>query len=355
MQVARVTRFMEDYMVEPSADADLPRPVLEPAPEEWNSLPMWAETAYPIEHAEVRGDDRSPRAYLVYLLVRGLELALGRLPRPILERLLGGLARIATRLDRRHTQAAEAYIRAAYPEASRAQVRSLMLGAWRHFARVGLTAPRLRELLGKPLGDFFEVHVSPEARAVIESREGCVLASAHVGNWEAIGSACQALGIVPVYGIGKAPRNDYLSRHMQRIREACGGRMLPRKGAMKGAPAVIRAGGSVMMLLDHRARHKPVWANLFGRPAGCDRSAGVLLRRIGAPILFFGCYEQASGARFRLDLGTVLRPSDLAGLAPEQIARRINAELEHLILAQPDQFFWLHDRYKDAPATLPKS
>lgn len=340
-------------MVEPSASAEAGRPVLEPVPEEWNARLMQADVVFPVGRAEVRGDDRSLKAWLVYMLVRGMELTLGRMPRFFVDRILGGLARLVTRLDRRHTEAAESYIRAAFPEATEPQVRSLVLGAWRHFAWVGLTAPRLGKLKGKRLGDYFDVRISPEARAVVEAGEGCVLVSAHVGNWEAIGSACQALGILPVYGIGKAPRNDYLSRHMQRIREVGGGRMLPRKGAMKAAPAVIRAGGAVMMLLDHRARHKPVWANLFGRPAGCDRSAGVLLRRIGAPILFFGCYEQAQGARFRLDLGTVLRPSDLAGLAPERIARRINQELEHLILAQPDQFFWLHDRFKDAPDTLP--
>lgn len=344
---------MEDYMVEPSASAEAPRPVLEPVPKEWASRLMHAETAYPVEHAQVRGDDRGLKAWLVYMLVRSMELTVGNLPRFILDRFLGGLARLATRLDRRHTEAAELYIRAAFPKATPKQVRSLMLGAWRHFAWVGLTAPRLAKLRDKPLGDHFEVNISPEARAVIDSQEGCVLVSAHVGNWEAVGHACQALGLVPIYGVGKAPRNDYISRHMQLVREAGGARMLARKGAMKDAPAVIRAGGAVLMLLDHRARHKPVWANLFGRPAGCDRSAGVLLRRIGAPILFFGCYEQAQGPRFRLDLGTVLRPSDLAGLAPEVIARRINQELEHLILAQPDQFFWLHDRFKDAPDTLP--
>ncbi|MFT7676486.1 MAG: KDO2-lipid IV(A) lauroyltransferase [Planctomycetota bacterium] len=353
MHAANAMRFMEDYMVEPSSGEERPRPILEPVPEEWNARLMQAEVDFPVERSEVLGTDNSLKARIVYVLVRGMEQTLGRLPCAVLDPFLGVLARIATRFDRRHTQAAEAYIRAAFPDAKPAEVRSLMLGAWRHFANISLRASHLSGLLGQPLGEHFEVRMSPEAREVIESDQGCVLVSAHVGNWEAIGYACQALGVVPFYGVSKAPRNGFLARHMQTTREACGLRMIPRKGAMTSAPKVLRAGGSVMMLLDHRARLKPVWAKLFGRPAGCDRSAGVLLRRIGAPILFFGCYEQAQGPRFRLDLGTVTRPSDLAGLAPEVIARRINVELEHLILAQPDQYFWLHDRFKDAPDTLP--
>ncbi|MFM7280995.1 MAG: hypothetical protein ACKO32_04355, partial [Planctomycetia bacterium] len=42
-------------------------------------------------------------------------------------------------------------------------------------------------------------------------------------------------------------------------------------------------------------------------------------------------------------------PEELTGASPEAVAARINAELERLILACPDQYFWLHDRYRGAP------
>ena len=333
-------------------EAPSPRPNLQPVPEEWNARSMVMDPAqeFPVERVEVRDDHRGPKAWIEYLAIRLAEQTVGRLPRAILNPILGGFARTASLFDRRHAAAARTYLRAALPEASAAEHRRLALEAWKHLARVALAAPRLgQRLVGQPLGEFFDVRLSPEAKAVAEAGEGCVLVTAHVGNWEAVAPACLALGIGPMYAIGKAPRNDPLSQHMQQTRESTGGRMLPRKGAMKGAPAVIRAGGCVMMLLDHRARQKPVWAPFFGRPAACDRSAGVLLRRIGAPIVFIGCYERQDGRRFQLDLGTVLRPEDLSGLSPEQVATRINQELEQLILACPEQYFWLHDRYKDAP------
>jgi KDO2-lipid IV(A) lauroyltransferase len=203
---------------------------------------------------------------------------------------------------------------------------------------------------GKRIEQHFELEVSDAARAALASGAGCILITAHVGNWEAAGAPLQALGLQPLYAVFKAPKNDPLSRWMQRTREAQGARMLPRAGAMKGLPAVLRAGGSVMMLLDQRARKKPVIAPFFGRPAACDRSAGVLLRRLAAPLVFFGCYTTSDPRRFRLALGTVLGPDDLAGLDAEGVAARLNRELESLILERPDQYFWLHDRYKGAPA-----
>jgi lauroyl/myristoyl acyltransferase len=44
----------------------------------------------------------------------------------------------------------------------------------------------------------------------------------------------------------------------------------------------------------------------------------------------------------------VFHPSDLAGLAPEEVSTRINAVLEKLIRTRPEQYFWLHDRYRGA-------
>lgn len=328
-----------------------PRPQLEPASAEWNARPMRieGEVNYPVERIEARHKRRGIGAWVEYLAIRAAEFALGGLPRPLFHAVATPFLWVITRLDRRHTAAADDFIHTALPDLDAKARRQMIMDCWRNFASVVLGAPRLARLMGKPLGEHFDLHISREAREVIEGDEGFVLVSGHLGNWEAIGLACQALQVSPLYGIGRVFKNDPLSRYMQRTREGTGGRMLARKGAMKGAPTIIRAGGCVMMLLDHRANKKPVWAPFFGRPAACDRSAGVLLRRIGAPILFFSCTNPTGkDKRFRVELGTVLRPDDLAGMNPEGIAGRVNYELEQMILAEPSQYFWLHDRFKES-------
>ena len=83
--------------------------------------------------------------------------------------------------------------------------------------------------------------------------------------------------------------------------------------------------------------------------------AGVLLRRVKAPIVFYGCYS-APGSdpfrdwRFELRLPAVIQPEELAGLDASEVAGRINLELEKLILHRPEEMFWLHDRFRGAPA-----
>ena len=332
-----------------------PAPILRPVPEEWNQRVMMVDpdVVYPVEREEAEHKRRGLGAWTEYLFLRLAQLSLGWLPLGVLGFVLTPILWLVMFVDKRHTRSADDFIRSALPQLDGRQRRKMTLDAWRHFISVVLRAPRVSNLTGETMGKHFEVRVSNEAREVIESGVGFALATGHIGNWEATGLACQAMKISPMYGIGRVMKNEPLSRHLQRTREKTGGIMLPRAGAMKGAPKVIRAGGCVTMLLDHRSRKKPVWAPFFGRPAACDRSAGVLLRRLGAPIVFAACYHQRHAKQpYRFELGAVLHPKDLAGNPPEQIAARVNHELERLILAEPSQYFWLHDRFKDAPKTF---
>jgi KDO2-lipid IV(A) lauroyltransferase len=118
---------------------------------------------------------------------------------------------------------------------------------------------------------------------------------------------------------------------------------------MKDVQHILEAGGSVAMLLDQRARKRAVVAPFFGRPAACDRSAGVLIKRLKKPVILGACYRSATPWRWRAVIPTVLRPEDTAGASAEEIAARVNAELEALIRRAPDQYFWLHDRFRGAP------
>ena len=293
-----------------------------------------------------------------YLALRATQRGVLALPNVFREGVVRSIAGAGRVFDRRHTEAARTFIQAAVPDASRAEVNVLVREGWRHLMRVALVSEGLSgRVLGERFGDHYDLSMSPEARKVVASPEGALYISAHCGFWEASCPGVMALAQRPAYGIGKAPRNDFVAQHVQRMREGQGMRLIARKGAMAAVPAAVRGGSIVGMLLDHRPRQKPVWAHFFGRPAGCDRSAGVLLRRVKAPLVFYGCYG-AEGAhplrdwRFELRFPSVIYPEELRGLGPEEIAERVNRELEALILHRPKEVFWLHDRFKNAPAQL---
>ena len=306
--------------------------------------------SYPVAREEIGGPRDGPLAWAEYLALRAVQGGLRRLPDPIFRPLTGAGGRAAHALDRSRTRIARDFVRTALPGLAPREVDGLVVSSWRHLLRVAVGFQELHEgVRGHRLAEHYELEACEDFLELCGAGRGVIFITAHVGMWEALGPPLNALGFQPLYAVGKPPRNDPLARYVQRTRELAGGIMLPRRGAMKGVPAVVRAGGAVVMLLDQRARVKPIYASFFGRPAACDRSVGVLLRRVASPLVFVGCYATARRLRFRVRFASVVSPAELAGLSPEEVVERVNRQIEELILFAPDQYFWLHDRYKGAP------
>ncbi|MBK7643319.1 MAG: lysophospholipid acyltransferase family protein [Planctomycetes bacterium] len=319
-----------------------------PAPET-SALPGGLRQDWPVPRQEVLGKRGGVLAWIECQLVRGLVGGVARLPGGARRLLVDALARLARRVDRSHSRAAEEYLRQALGrDLPPDELARRVLQAWKHLFEVTLDS----EVFGarvrpQDVRSHFEVELCPAAQELLARKEGCVLISAHIGDWE-IGTAVMPwLGFDPLYSVSKPPKNRWLSVHAQRLRESRGMRLIPRRGAMEFIPTIVRAGGTVAMMLDQRARVKPVLAPFFGRESKCDRSASVLLRRLRAPIVFAACYRTPGQPfRYRFVAPRVLRPEEVAGKSAEEVAALVNSELEKLILAAPEQYFWLHDRWR---------
>lgn len=309
-------------------------------------LPSALRQDWPVERLEVVGTRDGFLAHVESLAARGALWTLGSLPDVPREWAIGAFARLAKLFDRSHSNAARGFLRQALGEMSERELDARVLEAWRYFLRMIVESENFdRRVDPAHILDHYTLDFSDEVRALFASKEGRIIVTAHLGDWEAASAVLPWIGCDPLYVIVKPPRNKPLSIHAQAIREGRGIRVLPRRGAMQYAGAVIQAGGTLAMLLDQRARTRPVMAPFFGRIARCDRSAGVLLRRLRAPVVLGACYREGPW-RWRIVLREILHPKDIAGLDPTAIATLVNQSFERHILARPEQYFWLHDRYR---------
>jgi KDO2-lipid IV(A) lauroyltransferase len=313
-----------------------------------------AEPAWPVPHQEVRGDRSGVAAELECLAVRALLAAAGRLPRRVQAGLTYGLARAAAALDRRHSDAARRFLEQAYGGALEPERREeLVRAAWRTLFDSVLESEHIdRRLLARP--DVLarcELDLGELPRVLAEKRGGLV-ATCHLGAWEVLAALAPRLGVSPFYVVSRPPRNRPLSAVFQAQREARGYRLIPRHGALSSIPKIVAAGGYVALLVDQRARGRTVLAPFFGRQAHCERSVAILARRLGVPLIV-GASTRLPGERFAVRVPRVFWPEELARRSPEEVLAAINAEFERMILAQPDQYLWLHDRYRKAPPAEP--
>ena len=258
-------------------------------------------------------------------------------------------ARIARAADAKRTRVARAFLRQALgPGASESEIDRCVLQAFKHLFHVTIDVEGFdRRVPASEIRDHYTVEFCDAAQAVLAAKRGSILVTPHLGDWEAGSAILPWLGFDPFYVVSRPVKNRPLSKHIQLVRERRGVRLLPRRGGMKDARAVVSSGGMLTLMLDQRAAHKAVLAPFFGRPARCDRSAGVLVKRLGAPVLVGACFRTNRPYHYCACIPTVIEPGELAPLDPVEIATRLNFEMEQLIRRDLGQYFWLHDRYRD--------
>jgi KDO2-lipid IV(A) lauroyltransferase len=295
-----------------------------------SELPLGLRRDWPAPRYDVLGSRDGLAARLECRAMLVAVGALARLPLFVRNPIVDVCARATRALDARRTEVARVFLRQAFgPSATDAEIDRYVLQAFKHLFHVTIDVEAFdRRVPASEIRDHYTVEFCDAAQAVLAARRGSILVTPHLGDWEAGSAILPWLGFDPFYVVSRPVKNRPLSRHIQLVRERRGVRLLPRRGAMKDARAVVESGGMLTLMLDQRANHRPVMAPFFGRAARCDRSAGVLVKRL------------------------VIEPTELAHLGPIEIATRLNLEMEHLIRRDPTQYFWLHDRYRDTePAT----
>jgi len=311
-----------------------------------------ASSPVPFDREANLGSRGGAAAWLEYAAVR---LALGgasRLPRAVRDALIGAIARLARRVDRRHAESARRFLAQALgPEADPAALDRRIVAAYRHLFRLSLDAEAFeRKVHGERLLEHYAIEMGSGVREVIDAKRGGILVTPHVGDWEAGSATMPHLGMSPAYAVARPPKNRYLSEHLLRVRERRGLTVMPRHGGLAQAAKVLEGGGWIAMLLDQRPGGKHVLAPFFGRLVPCERSAAVLIRRMHVPVVTSACYLTDRPFRYELVFSRAFTAEELAPLSSVELVARINREVEGLILRHPEQYFWLHDRYRDAPA-----
>jgi KDO2-lipid IV(A) lauroyltransferase len=180
--------------------------------------------------------------------------------------------------------------------------------------------------------------------------------SAHYGNWELATMAANHLGI-PLTLIYRPANNPAVDACIQQLRGQMN-RLLPEGTANqhlpkgnRGAAGLLRAlsqGRSIGMLIDQKM-NSGVELPFLGHPAMTASAVAELALRTGAKIIPFRCIRR-QGLHFDCEF---LAPMDAASLAQNQpnpalaIMEKLHGILEAWIEEYPEQWFWVHRRWKD--------
>ncbi len=174
--------------------------------------------------------------------------------------------------------------------------------------------------------------------------KGIVAVSAHIGNFELMARRFAVDG----YKFAVVVRNDgnqAIAGLLNEIRETSGYEVIGRGEAAKPILKKLRAGGIAVMLPDQKS--DDVFVPFFGTLAGTVAGPAVVALRTGAPILPIFCIR-LPGDRHKIIAGTPIEaiPTDDKEADTERIMTRVNEEIEKIVRQYPEQWLWLHDRWR---------
>ena len=185
--------------------------------------------------------------------------------------------------------------------------------------------------------------------------KGVLILTGHFGNFEVATSA--GLASFPqadgrFHFVRRPIRPEWLDRLVTRRFRKAGFGVLPKRGGLDAILDRLAAGDLVVFPFDQHAQRKDgVMVEFFGHPAGTFRSLAVIALSTGAPVLPASCWRESNGRhvlRFEPALHAVEHAD--ANEAIRLTTRAFNRALELLIVRRPEQWWWVHRRWKPWPA-----
>lgn len=180
---------------------------------------------------------------------------------------------------------------------------------------------------------------------------GAVVMTAHTGNWDLI--ACAVASRAPLWVVSKRLQVQWLDRLWQGLRRRRGVRIVDAQGALRAGRDVLAAGGLLAMIVDQapEREHGVLIAPFLGRPALHDLAPALLAARTKKPLLLALGRRLTSGVH-EVDVVLHMDPPSQAGRVwAEEATRSAILALERFIRSYPEQWLWLHRRWKGVPPT----
>ena len=275
---------------------------------------------------------------------------LGALPRPWARAVGRGLARIAFALLGRLRSVGLQNLELAFPEMSAGERQLILRREYRqlgHLLAEFCTMPRYNR---EEARSFIRYDGLEHYLAANEGGRGVLVLTGHLGAWE-LSSFFHSLMGHPMGMVIRRLDNPLVDRFVNHIRCLHGNRVLHKDDFARGLLASMRSGETVGILMDtNMTPPQGVFVPFFGRLACTAAGLARVARKTGAAVLPGFLFEEAGG-RYRLHFGKPLRliaTDDPEGDAIANTAL-FTQVLEGYIRQHPDQWLWMHRRWKTRP------
>jgi KDO2-lipid IV(A) lauroyltransferase len=222
----------------------------------------------------------------------------------------------------------------------------------RSFQHLGMNLVEISRYVHRPTDVMLsQVHLQggEHLQAAAAAGRGILVLTAHYGNWELL-AAAHGLSGLPLSIVTRPLDHPLLDELAGNFRRRSGAELITKRQAVREVLGALRRQRMVGILLDQNAtRDEGVFVPFFGSDASTSKGLALLALRTGAPVVPVFLRRESDG-RHCMDVGPALPPPP-DGLVTTYTAT-FNRVLEAAIRQAPEQWLWMHDRWRTRPREI---
>ncbi|MGW8258241.1 MAG: lysophospholipid acyltransferase family protein, partial [Thermoguttaceae bacterium] len=287
--------------------------------------------------------------YLVYVAVRVVICIAQAVRIETGQRIARWIAWLFSDVLRIRANVTEENLLHAFPELSISARNRIMRQMWEHLfllaLEVALTPRKIHETNWR---DYVElVNEDRLVRLLLENRP-LLIVTGHLGNFEVGGYVLGILGF-PSFTVARTLDNPYLDRFVNEFRGRTDQHIIPKNGGADQIEQVLANSGTMTFLADQYAGGKGCWVEFFARPASAHKAIALLALQYNAMMAVSAVTRKDKTLHFQMHNYAMVDPqqadSGLDGI--KELTQWYTARLEDLVRMNPEQYWWLHRRWKD--------
>jgi Kdo2-lipid IVA lauroyltransferase/acyltransferase len=236
------------------------------------------------------------------------------------------------------------------------QIEEIIEKMWVHLFRLVAEMVQFpRKLHRENYREVISFHNRRAAAKALNSGRPVFMLSGHFGNWEATTATFGMFGF-PMGIVARKLDNPYLHQWFLKTREVTGHRLLLKRGSWDGISDTINAGGNLGLLCDQDAGKRGVFVDFFGKPASTFRSIALMaIENDALIVLGYGArlpdnHDESRWIQYSVGCETVIDTKEIqSDDEVRTITEMYTKALENVVRRHPEQYFWVHRRWKSVP------
>lgn len=264
------------------------------------------------------------------------------------------LGRTGYYLDERHRRIALRNLRDSFGDKSYKELKGLTKKVFENLGMNLMEFAHLPRFTVENIGRYVEYRNLEYLDEISREGKGVIFLTGHFGNWELLGHAMAIKGY-SMYVIARDADNPIFNELLREWRELSGNRVIDKRRSMRRLLRILKDGGMVGILLDQNVTWREgVFVDFFGRSACTNKGLALLAMASKSPVIpIFIRRKDDNRHEIR-----IMEKIDIVITGDKDRDILINTQrytkvIEDCIRKYPDQWFWMHQRWKTRPENDP--